>query len=90
MIDELKSYSISVDVVDCYADQEEVKHEYGFDLLAVPSNDYDAVVIAVNHDKYTELNEAAIKKMMKDDKGVLIDIKGIFRNEIKELTYWSF
>ena len=90
VIDELKSYSISVDVVDCYADQEEVKHEYGFDLLAVPSNDYDAVVIAVNHDKYTELNEAAIKKMMKDDKGVLIDIKGIFRNEIKELTYWSF
>jgi len=90
VIDELKSYSISVDVVDCYADKEEVKHEYGFDLMEAPSNDYDAVIIAVNHDKYAELSETEIKAMMKDDKGVLIDIKGIFRNVIKELTYWSF
>jgi UDP-N-acetyl-D-galactosamine dehydrogenase len=90
VIDELKSYSISVDVVDCYADKEEVKHEYGFDLMEAPSNDYDAVIIAVNHDKYAELSETEIKAMMKDDKGVLIDIKGIFRNDIKELTYWSF
>lgn len=90
VIDELKSYSISVDVVDCYADKEEVKHEYGFDLMEAPSNDYDAVIIAVNHDKYAELSESEIKELMKDDKGVLIDIKGIFRNDIKELTYWSF
>lgn len=90
VIDELKSYSISVDVVDCYADKEEVKHEYGFDLMEAPSNDYDAVIIAVNHDKYAELSESEIKALMKDDKGVLIDIKGIFRNDIKELTYWSF
>lgn len=90
VIDELKSYSISVDVVDCYADKEEVKHEYGFDLMEVPSNDYDAVIIAVNHDKYAQLSESEIKALMKDDKGVLIDIKGIFRNDIKELTYWSF
>jgi len=90
VIDELKSYSISVDVVDCYADKEEVKHEYGFDLMEAPSNDYDAVIVAVNHDKYAELSETEIKALMKDDKGVLIDIKGIFRNDIKELTYWSF
>lgn len=90
VIDELKSYSISVDVVDCYADKEEVKHEYGFDLMEAPSNDYDAVIIAVNHDKYAQLSESEIKALMKDDKGVLIDIKGIFRNDIKELTYWSF
>ena len=90
VIDELKSYSISVDVVDCYADKEEVKHEYDFDLMEAPSNDYDAVIIAVNHDKYAALSETDIKALMKDDKGVLIDIKGIFRNDIKELTYWSF
>jgi UDP-N-acetyl-D-galactosamine dehydrogenase len=90
VIDELKSYSISVDVVDCYADKEEVKHEYGFDLMETPSNDYDAVIIAVNHDKYAALSETDIKALMKDDKGILIDIKGIFRNDIKELTYWSF
>lgn len=90
VIDELKSYSISVDVVDCYADKEEVKHEYGFDLMEAPSNDYDAVIIAVNHDKYAKLSESEIKALMKDNKGVLIDIKGIFRNDIKELTYWSF
>ena len=90
VIDELKSYSISVDVVDCYADKEEVKHEYGFDLLDVPTNDYDAVIIAVNHNDYTKMNESEITKFMKDDRGILIDIKGIFRNDIKNLTYWSF
>ncbi len=90
VIDELKSYSISVDVVDCYADKEDVKHEYGFDLLDTPTNDYDAVIIAVNHNDYTKLNEGEITKLMNDDKGILIDIKGIFRNDIKNLTYWSF
>ena len=90
VIDELKSYSISVDVVDCYADKEEVKHEYGFDLLDLPTNDYDAIIIAVNHNDYTKMNESEITKFMKDDRGILIDIKGIFRNDIKNLTYWSF
>jgi UDP-N-acetyl-D-galactosamine dehydrogenase len=58
--------------------------------LDVPTNDYDAVIIAVNHHDYTKMNESEITKFMKDDRGILIDIKGIFRNDIKNLTYWSF
>jgi UDP-N-acetyl-D-galactosamine dehydrogenase len=90
VIEELKSYSISVDVTDCYADAEEVKHEYKFELVEKIANDYDAVIVAVNHNDYVSYAESDFRKLMKDDKGILIDIKGVFRNKIKELEYWSF
>ena len=35
------------------------------------------------------LTEDFFKSMLKDGKGVLIDIKGLYRKEIKDLLYWS-
>ena len=90
VIDELRSYSVSVDVADCYADPEEVKHEYTFELVAQPTNDYDAIIVAVNHKDYMSYTEADFRNMMKDDSGILFDIKGVFKNKINNLTYWSF
>lgn len=90
VIDELKSYSVSVDVTDCYADKEEVKHEYGYELIEKPTNDYDAIIVAVNHKDYLSLTEDDFRKMMNDEKGIIIDIKGVLKNKIKNTTYWSF
>ncbi len=91
LINELLSYGLSVDLVDPFASAEEIKREYGFDLIDAYGQDYDAVVVAVNHQPYLTLTEDDFRKMMKGNgKGILIDIKGIFRNNIKELTYWSF
>jgi UDP-N-acetyl-D-glucosamine/UDP-N-acetyl-D-galactosamine dehydrogenase len=91
LINELLSYGLSVDVVDPFASADEIKREYGLDLIESYGNDYDAVVVAVNHKPYLNLSEEDFRKMMKGNgKGILIDIKGIFRNNIKELTYWSF
>ncbi len=91
LISELKTYGLSVDVVDPYADSKEVAEEYGFSLVRSQSDDYDAVVVAVNHQPYINLTEEDFKRIMKDpEKGILIDIKGIYRNRIRELTYWSF
>ena len=90
LISELHSYGVSVDVTDPYADSKEVEEEYGFKLIEKIDKNYDAVVVAVNHEPYTNYSEEDFTKIMKDNgKGILIDIKGIYRNKIKELTYWS-
>ena len=88
LVGELKTYGINVDVVDPYASSKELKHEYGFELVDKPSGNYDAIIIAVNHKPYYEFNEAYFKSIS-TDKAILVDVKGIYRNKIKELTYWS-
>ena len=90
LICELKSYGVRVDVTDPYADSDEVEEEYGFTLTEAIDKNYDAIVVAVNHKPYLEYSEEDFKKILRDnDNGILIDIKGIYRNKIKELTYWS-
>ncbi|MBW6478648.1 MAG: nucleotide sugar dehydrogenase [Bacteroidales bacterium] len=91
VIGELKSYGVNVDVVDPMANAKELEHEYGFTLCEKPSDDYDAVIVAVNHKKYMQLTEDDFKNMMKNVQNpILVDIKGILRNKIKDLQYWSF
>ena len=88
VIKELKSFGLNVEVVDPHADSEELNHEYGFGLVPKPGNNYDAVVVAVNHADYKSLNESYFKSLMPTS-GILVDIKGIYRGKINELTYWS-
>ncbi len=91
LISELKSYGVTVDVTDPLADGQEVEEEYGFSLCTRCDGGYDAVVVAVSHDAYTNLTEADFDQLLrKDDKGILVDIKGLYRNKITHLTYWSF
>ena len=90
LISELQSYGVMVDVTDPHADAKEVEEEYGFSLVNQFDHNYDAVVVAVNHDEYLDHTEEDFKKILKDNgNGILIDIKGIYRDRIKELTYWS-
>lgn len=89
IINELKSFQVDVDLVDPHASSEEMEHEYGVALLPEASNDYDAVIVAVNHKEYQSLTEGDFKGMMKDDQGVFVDVKGIFKGKIKDLEYWS-
>lgn len=84
---ELRSFSVEVDVVDPYASSEELKHEYGYELSEI-SGKYNGVIVAVNHDKYVDLDEDYFKSILVED-GVFVDVKGIYRDKIKDLTYWS-
>jgi UDP-N-acetyl-D-galactosamine dehydrogenase len=88
VIEELKSYSVNVEVTDAYAEKEEMHEEYGIHLIDDIANDYDAVIVAVNHQKYMSLNEDYFKKITNGN-GILMDIKGVFRGKIKDLEYWS-
>ena len=85
---ELLSYGVNVDVVDPYANAEEVKEEYQFDMIKEPDVDYDVVIAAVSHDKYLGLNEDYFKSITTKN-ALFVDIKGSYRSKIKELNYWS-
>jgi UDP-N-acetyl-D-glucosamine/UDP-N-acetyl-D-galactosamine dehydrogenase len=84
----LKSYYVNVDVEDPYADSDELKHEYGFELTANPGNDYDAVIITVPHKEYIGLTDDYFSGITKHH-AMVADLKGIFRNVITNRTYWS-
>ncbi|GGK74571.1 nucleotide sugar dehydrogenase [Rufibacter glacialis] len=88
VVNELKSFGVQVDVVDPYASSEDLEHEYGFALTENPSNDYDAVVVAVNHKDYLGHDESFFKSISADNP-IVIDLKGIYRGKINTLPYWS-
>ncbi len=88
VVHELISYGIEVEVIDPYADSESLKHEYGFGLIEKPGNNYSAIVVAVNHSEYSNLSEDYFLKLSTTP-GILVDVKGIYRNKIKKLAYWS-
>lgn len=89
VVNELKSFLVHVDLVDPHASNEEMMHEYGVGLIEKPTNDYDAIIVAVNHREYKTLQESDFKAMLKNGQGVFVDVKGIFKGKIKELEYWS-
>ena len=88
VVSELKSFQVKVDLVDPHASSDEMVHEYGVKLVEI-GNNYDAIIVAVNHKEYRQLDEAYFKSLLKDGKGVFVDIKGIFRDKISTLEYWS-
>lgn len=89
IISELKSFQVHVDLADPHASSKEMENEYGVGLTPEPTNDYDAVIVAVNHKEYKDLTETDLRAMMKDDLGVLVDVKGMYKGKIKNLEYWS-
>ncbi len=88
VVNELKSFSLNVEVTDPHANSEELNHEYGFGLTPKIANDYDAVIVTVPHLKYKELDEKYFNAITKE-KAVIADLKGIYRNKISERAYWS-
>src|SRR5215213_8991971 len=89
VVKELQSFFLNVDVVDPYADNEELKHEYGFGLANGIGKDYDAVIISVCHEPYALLDEAYFASITKPH-GIIADLKGIYRGRINNRKYWSF
>ena len=77
---ELKSFDMEVDVYDPWADSEEVKHEYGINLLsgkmAPQLNDYAAVILAVAHQEFKTMD------IKKSNNLVVFDVKGILPKDI--------
>jgi UDP-N-acetyl-D-glucosamine/UDP-N-acetyl-D-galactosamine dehydrogenase len=88
VIKELEAFNVEVHTIDPHADSDEVHHEYGFNLTTQTTNDYDALIIAVNHKEYANFSEEHLMSMCKPD-ALIVDIKGIYRGKINSLKYWS-
>ena len=89
IVNELISFQVHVDLIDPHASSDEMLHEYGVGLIKNPTADYDAIIVAVNHKEYKTYIEEDFKKLLKDQKGLFVDVKGIFKGKINELEYWS-
>ena len=88
IINELRNFSLNIDVVDPYASPAEIEHEYGFKLAEDINPPYDAVVVAVSHNKYTDLDENYFNSITNGG-AILADLKGLYRGKINGLKYWS-
>lgn len=89
VVNELKSFQVKVDLIDPHASSKEMEHEYGVGLISKATNDYDAIIVAVNHKEYKNMSESDFRALMKDDLGVFVDVKGIFKGKIHGMEYWS-
>ncbi|MBA7518334.1 UDP-N-acetyl-D-glucosamine 6-dehydrogenase [subsurface metagenome] len=88
VIYELQSYGIRLEVVDSFADDEEVKHEYGIEMSKEISGHYDAIILAVAHKPYTELDKDFFRNHLNKG-GILFDVKGLYKDLSNHLTYMS-
>lgn len=73
VIHELKSFGTQIDIYDPQADAEEVKHEYGLTLVEKPNKKYHAIVLAVSHSEFLELDLQPISH----PNAVVYDVKGV-------------
>jgi len=77
----LKEYKIQVDVFDNWALPNEVKHEYGIELIkTIEEKKYDAIILAVEHKEFKEITIEKFNSYGKDNNVIIMDIKGIIKN----------
>ncbi|UCG51722.1 MAG: Vi polysaccharide biosynthesis UDP-N-acetylglucosamine C-6 dehydrogenase TviB [Candidatus Latescibacterota bacterium] len=81
VVRELRDFGCEVEIHDPWAESEEVVEEYGFSLIEpsdIEPDAYDAVVLAVAHDKFRELDVTSLKK----SNGVIFDVKSFLDPKI--------
>jgi UDP-N-acetyl-D-glucosamine/UDP-N-acetyl-D-galactosamine dehydrogenase len=81
VISELEKYKLNVDVHDPWANDDEVKNEFGMSLISekeLLKNNYDAVILTVAHDNFKELN---IEEFLAE-RSVVFDVKAFLDKNI--------
>ena len=82
LINELNTWGVEVVISDPWAEPEEVKEEYGFDLVDFDSlQNLDSIVVAVGHNEFRSLTPTDLIKLTHAGKPVLADVKAIFERE---------
>ena len=89
IVKELREYGIEPVIADPQADVDEAERLYGIKMSSVSEvKDMDAVILAVAHKEFAGLSVADVDKYFKDDKKLLLDIKGVFnKKEYEEAGY---
>lgn len=81
IIREFETYHVDVDVYDPWASKDEVREEYGFELLTDASelaDNYDAIVLAVSHNEFLDLDIQELKS----ENAVVFDVKSLLPKDL--------
>ncbi len=73
VVRELQSFGTVVDIYDPLADSKEVHHEYNLPLVQTLDKKYHAIIHAVGHHEFAQLDLKALCL----DKAVVYDVKGV-------------
>ncbi|MGI6341492.1 MAG: nucleotide sugar dehydrogenase [Bacteroidales bacterium] len=77
IVNSLKEYNAQVTVHDPWVNSEVAKHEYGVEVLnKLPKKKFDAIILAVAHNEFKDLN---LSKITNGNK-VVYDVKGMLNN----------
>jgi UDP-N-acetyl-D-galactosamine dehydrogenase len=72
VIRELQSFGADVEVYDPHASSDEVEHEYGIRLIDKLDKKYSAIVLAVSHQEFKQIDWALIR----NGQTIVYDVKG--------------
>ena len=76
LVHEFQDYHANVDVWDPWADAEEVREEYGIELVREPTRGhYDAMILAVGHRDFVTLGPEKLRALGKSTGSILFDVK---------------
>ncbi|MGF1910261.1 Vi polysaccharide biosynthesis UDP-N-acetylglucosamine C-6 dehydrogenase TviB [Vibrio kasasachensis] len=77
IVRELKDFNMSVDVYDSWASKDEVRYEYGLELIdELKEGQYDGIVLAVDHSETKAMGVEALRRLGKEHH-VLYDVKHV-------------
>ena len=75
----LNEYNLNIDIYDPWASPAIAKHEYDIDITnELPTSRYDAIILAVSHKEFAELDVKAFG----NEKHVIFDVKGFLNKEM--------
>ena len=85
IVKELKDFNMMVDVHDSWASAEEVKAEYNIELIYdLKENEYDAIVLAVDHSETKAMGALKLRSLGKEDH-ILYDVKHVLTVDESDL-----
>lgn len=76
---ELQQFNMNVDVYDPHADKHEVKEVYGLDLIDSISIKYNAIILAVSHKEFLEID---MRSICINSDSIVYDIKSFLERSI--------
>jgi UDP-N-acetyl-D-galactosamine dehydrogenase len=76
---ELKQFGLLVDVYDPHANKVQVVHEYGIKMIDQIREKYSAIILAVSHAEFLNLDYTEIKD---NEDGVIFDTKSFLAREL--------
>ena len=92
IINEIGEYGINPLIYDPVADEDEARRLYGTELVKKEElHGLDALIVAVSHVEFIELQKSDIDSMFSDGKRILLDLKGIYDKsdfEREGYCYW--